>query len=87
MKVYCCRTHIGVRVNADHGYSDFKANATALYADQLYQQNELDIELYDHVVRCLWDEVRNQRLLQYAVVREYWELVHGKMSEENWPVT
>ncbi len=74
-------------MNVDSNYSEFRTNAVALYADQLHQQNELDIELYDTVVRRLWDELHSQRLLQHAVVREYWKQVYGKLSAVDLPVT
>lgn len=74
----------------EQAYSEFKANAPVLYAAELYKQNELDIELYDIVVRRLWDELQHQRLLEHTIIREYWneKLMLGRQSGAPvWSVT
>lgn len=66
-------TSSGTRSNEDKDYNVFKITAHEKYKNQLHQQNELDIILFQRVYEKFCTDLHITKLWEFPVVRAYWK--------------
>lgn len=61
-----------LRRNKRDRYKEFKLNATYMFREELFIQNQYDIQIYLFVVDQLCQDLLNYNLWNLEIVRDYW---------------